>query len=228
MPTLDQQVSQNEDLWRAGKIFEYYQRATDIVNEAKKVAVSGKTNLNDVVATLLGNLLSKEVRLEEADDFFEVEDLSAMERAAGYLNVRQASSSGERRRIALLLCRYLGRLRKEIIPNFKPKPTVQNVAPPLGTPGFGMPGMDPDAISDPDARAKYKTAIRQNSLNVVETGRQLFLVRCDVIARGQIINYLVEAFNDGALTSTDLAECEKSAALTDDEKKEVASKTATK
>ena len=226
--SLYEQVSQNEDMWKAGKTSEYYQRATEIIKDIKGAAASGRTNLNEVAATLLDNLLSKEVRIEEVDDHFEVEDLSAMERVAGYLNLRQASSANERQRVGRLLSRYLGRIRKELIPDFKPNPTVQNVIPPPGTPGPMIAGMDPDAIDDPVAKAKYKAAIRQNHLDAVQNGRQLFLARCDVIAREQIINYLVEATNAGALTSADLAECVKSATLTEDEKKEVASKTAAK
>src|ERR1017187_6261367 len=149
--SLYEQVSQNEDMWKAGKTSEYYQRATEIIKDIKGAAASGRTNLNEVAATLLDNLLSKEVRIEEVDDHFEVEDLSAMERVAGYLNLRQASSANERQRVGRLLSRYLGRIRKELIPDFKPNPTVQNVIPPPGTPGPMIAGMDPDAIDDPVA-----------------------------------------------------------------------------
>jgi hypothetical protein len=223
--SLGSQISTDENLWDAGKTFEYYQRAHGIINEIKSESGGpGSTNLNGLAITLLNNLLSKHVKLNEADDRFEVEDLSTMESVFGYLDSRPAASPEERRQTALLLSRYLGRIREEIIPNFKAKPVVQNVMPPAGTPGPVIAGMDPDAIRDPQARQKYEAAIRQNRLNAVENGRQIFLLRCEIIARDRIVKNIVESFDSGALSTSDLEKCMALAGMTEAEKSNVTSR----
>ena len=222
--TLDERVAQNETLWKDGKALEYYQVAIGIGREIEETAAPGKTNLNDVAAALLDHLLSKGAPASGVDEQFEVEDLSAMELLAGYLSDNQGVSPGQRQTNVRLLSRCLGRIRKEIVPNFAPKRVTENVDPPRGTPGPAFSGMNPEAIADPVARTKYKEAIRQNRLNSVENTRQTFLRRTDRIVKQPIINYMVETFNSGAISSVDLAECMKSAGLADTEKNDVASR----
>ena len=82
----------------------------------------------------------------------EIDDLSAMNNLASYL-ISYADATSEDRRVNVrLLCKYLGKIRKEIVPNYKPKLVVANVPPPPGVPG--MAGMSPEAIKDPGSKSQ--------------------------------------------------------------------------
>jgi hypothetical protein len=223
---LRERVIHNEALWNAGRSYEYYQNAATLTKSI--MAASAMTNVDEVAAALLNNLVSKEVNVKEADERFDVDDLSVMERLALHLISARGITPEERPGNARLLSRYLGRIRSEIIHNYKDQPVTENVMPPLDTLGPVFSGISPDAIKDPVARAKYEDAIRENHQNAVINARQTFLARSDAMTGGLVISYLVETFRTGALSPDDLADCIKSAHLTEDEKKEVASEIVSK
>ena len=108
------------------------------------------------------------------------DDLFTMQKLASYLLSNTNASAEERRATVPLICAYLGEIRNETVPNYERKPVTRNVAPalPPGVPGAA--GMDPDAISDPVARAKYKEAIRKNQENSLMNTRQAVLRRMNV------------------------------------------------
>lgn len=85
---------------------------------------------------------------------------------------RQVNTAGKDRiRYAALAKLFIGRLSKELIPNFKPKAVTANVIPPISS-GPMMAGMNPDAIKDPVAREAYIKAREENSQNSVLNSRQ--------------------------------------------------------
>lgn len=214
---LDKQILQVEDIWKAGNTREYYSKVASITRDI--MANSTKSNLNKVAAKLFDNLISKEAKIGEVG----VDDLSAMQKLASYLISNNNVSIEERRINVLLLSKYLGKIRKEIVPNFKPKRVVANVAPPPGTP-CAVSGMSPKAIKDPIARAKYEAAIRENQENNLMNSRQAKLRSIEWEMSKPIIGYIIGTFHAGDRTSVLFTECINAAALNDKEKEEVMSK----
>ena len=214
---LDKRVLQVEDLWKTGKTREYYLKAIDIARDI--MANSTTNNLNAISAKLFDNLISKEVKIEEV----RLDDLSAMQKLASYLISNTNASIDERRTNARLLCRYLGKIRKEIVPNYKPKPVVANVRPPLGTP-CAVSGMSPEAITDPVLRAKYEASIRENQNNNLINSRQAELRSIEEEMLKPIMDYTIGTFHVDDISSALFTECIKSANFSDREKEEVASK----
>lgn len=209
----EQEVSQVEDLWKSGNIREYYSKASNIAKDIEMN--SPASNLNTIAAKLFDNLISKEVKIEEVG----TDDLSTMQKLASYL-ISYTNASGKDRQInARLLCKYLGKTRKEIIPDYKPKPVVANVPPPPGVPGFA--GMSPEAIKDPTARSKYEASIRENQENNVMNRRQAQLGNQDREMTKPIMAYITETFHAGDISSDVLTECLHGAGFNDKEKEEV-------
>lgn len=212
----EQEVSQVEDLWKKGNIREYYSKASKV---AKDIEMNSPTSdLNAVAAKLLDNLITKEVKIEEVG----TDDLSTMQRLASYLISYTNASSKDRRINVRLLCRYLGRTRKEIIPDYNPKPVVANVPPPPGVPGFA--GMSPEAIKDPIARSKYEASIRENQKNNVINRRQAELGSQDREMTKPIMAYIAETFHAADISSDLLTECLHGAGLNETEKEEIVNK----
>ena len=214
---LDKQVSQLEGLWEAGKTQEYYAEAASIANHIMVDSTSG--NINRVAARLLESLLSKAAQLPKTSP----DDLFVMQKVASYLVTNANASTEEQRTNVRLVSRFLGEIRKEIIPNFKRKSVTLNVSPPPGV--AGMAGMDPEAIRDPIARAKYKAAIRENQSNNLLNTRQTVLRNIEREVSEPIVRYMIATFQawDGG-SSALVAECIKNARLTDEEREEVESK----
>ncbi len=146
-----------------------------------------------------------------------------MQKLASYLISNTNATNEERRINAKLLCRYLGKIRKEIIPNYEPKPVTTNVSPPVGTP-LAVTGMDPKAISDPVLRAQYEASIRENQENNLMNSRQAELKSIEWEMLNSIMDYVSGAFNAGDVSSSYFSECIKYASFTDKEKEEIIDK----
>ena len=72
------------------------------------------------------------------------------------------------------LAKFLGEVRTTIIANYKFTPMQMNVMPPVAPKGqMIFTGMDPNAISDPVARAAYEKAIDENAQKADENDLQL-------------------------------------------------------
>lgn len=217
IPMLDNQVLQVEDLWKTGNTREYYLKATDIARDI--MVNSTKSNLGTIAAKLFDNLISKEVKIGEVG----LDDLSVMQKLASYLISNNNASVEERRLNVRLLSMYLGKIRKEIVPNFKPELVVANVAPPPGTP-CAVSGMSPEAISDPVLRAQYEASIRENQENNLMNSRQSKLRSIEWEMSKPIISYIIETFHAGDISSALFTECINCASLNDKEKEEVVRK----
>ena len=159
-------------------------------------------------------------------------DLYAMDYLACRLLSNDKVSIKERRINALLLSRFLGKIRKEIIPNYKDKPVSSNVSPPRDAPPQRSPyisGMDPKAITNPVVRAQYEAAIRENEENNNMNGRQGALRSVgDEFTTKRIIDYIIKTFRGDDTSTALLAECIKAANFTEKEKEEVLRKVGVK
>ncbi|MDO9541308.1 MAG: hypothetical protein Q7J98_03180 [Kiritimatiellia bacterium] len=233
----EEQAKELLDLWNAGKTNESFAKA----NEFNKENHSITNNLNNIVAPMLNNLMAKKVNIIDGDN----NDLYAMDKLSSYLLSNDKAPIKERRTIALLLCRFLGKIRKELIPNFEPKRVMSNVAPPHDARGgFMFSGMDPAAITNPVVRTQYEAAINENRQNGIMNRRQSELRSLgNEFTTKRIIDYIIKTFRGDIAEMGDkqavimdnmikmfrgddasiglLAECIQAANLTDKEKEEV-------
>ena len=211
---LGRKMSQLEDTWRTGSTREYYAQAEGIMKDITVNSTTG--NLSNVATKLFENLLSKEAEAKDVG----VTDISVMKELALFLITSGDKVSLDERQVNVgLLSVFLGKIRKEQVTNYKPKPVVANVPPPAGVPG--MAGMSPDAIKDAGAKAKYEAAIKENRENNISNARQIALVQIDKEVRGSIIGYMIKTFRSG-VSSPDLVDrCIRDAMLNDAEKAEV-------
>jgi len=210
---MDAKISEAEDLWNQGDHRKYYSMATAITKEIK--ASPAKTNQNGPASKLLGSLLSKQANPIEVGN----SDLSTMQDLASYLAANDDIPINDRRLTVSLLCKYLGRVRKEKVPNFTPKPVVENIALPPGVPG--MAGMSPDGIKDPTARAKYEAAIRENEDNARQNSRQHELKRIDWALGKKLKSYILKTFKASDVSTSAFLQCVSEAAFDDTERKEI-------
>ena len=231
---LDKKIPQLEDVWRAGKQYEYCQKAADIARRVHADCAKGGSD--KPAAKLLESLLSKEIKLgalsiDDVNDYG-VQDLYAMNDLAWCLISCRPSSAESRSTNVRQLSRLLGKLRKEIIPNFKDKPVTMNVSPPddaklkdgvLG----GESAIDPEDIADPVAKAKYKAAIRANSENSFVNLRQRTLREFEAELSKPIVTYIGKACRSGDISAAVLAECIKDARLSANERRQIGRETDT-
>ncbi|MDO9527969.1 MAG: hypothetical protein Q7J27_02285 [Syntrophales bacterium] len=239
----DRKVIQLEEIWEAGKTNEYFEKAKVIARDIREHPA--KNNLNGVAAKLLNKLMAKKVSIIDIHN----NDLYAMDYLACRLLSNDKVSIKERRINALLLCRFLGKIRKEIIPNFKRRPVMRNVVPPIDVPR-ATAGMSPEVITNLVLRAQYEDAIRENRENNLMNSRQAELRSIEREMSKPIINYIIETFRgdvaemggkqavimdnmiktfrgDDASIGL-LAECIQATNLTDKEKEEVLKKVGVK
>lgn len=210
---INRKISQIENLWLSGKIHDYYLSASNISEDILLNSKNG--GLNKSAAMLFSNLISKEVDVDRVG----VDDLPIMRKLASHLISSSDGSADEYRINAKLLCRYLGKMRKEIMPNFKPRPVFDNVAPPLGV--AGAAGMDPKAIKDPVARAKYEASIRENNINNIVNSRQITLLNMEKQIAAPTMSYIIRAFNASDASSFDFVECIRFGNFSESEKAEI-------
>lgn len=211
--SMDTKISGAEDAWNQGNHSKYYSNAAAIAREIK--ANPSKANMNGPASKLLGSLLSKQADLKEVG----TSDLSTMKVLAACLASNDDASINERRLTVRLLCKYLGKVRKERVPDFKPKPVEENVAPPPGVPGFA--GMSPDAIKDPAARAKYEQAIRENQDSARQNSRQAELEGMEWAMHKQLKSYMLRTFKASDVSSTELLQCMSEASFDEKERKDI-------
>ena len=211
----EKEVSAAEDLWKAGKTTDYYVLSAKLSVDMKSNKAT--VNLNKTAAKLFENLISKESDPKKVGTY----DLDAMRKLAPYLTSHDDVTVEERRLNAQLLCRYLGKIRKEMIPNYKSKPYFANVSPPQGMKQMAFAGMNPETIKDPIMRAKYKTAIQENQDNARSNVRQSALKTSDLLVREDVVDYITKTFNAEDMSSSDFTECIKNAELTTREREEL-------
>ena len=149
-------------------------------------------------------------------------DLHVMRQLGTYLMGSPNPPPAERRLAADALSAWLGRIRSERIPDYVLREVVENVPIPDGV--AGAAGMSPEAISDPVARAKYETAIRENRDNNAMNSRQATLTNLDETMGEQIVSYLKTAVDSKSLSSTLITQCVDKARLTSEEKAKVLEK----
>jgi hypothetical protein len=106
--------------------------------------------------------------------------------------------------LARSVASFLGAIRSERIQNFVELPVSANVAPPDGIPGFA--GMDPNAISDPGAKAKYLEAISSNARNDSINRRQAQLEKVDHRTSGRVLDYIGKVVKKFNVPSSDVDE----------------------
>lgn len=205
-----------ESLWKEGRKREYFIKASRIATDVTLEKVEG--DRSKFAAMFFESLLSKEATLLEKGG----EELSAMYKITQYMLANHKVSIEERRVNTRALSKFLGRIREETVPDFKPKRTSLNVFPPRTGKGFRLAGMSPEAIEDPVARAQYKAAIQQNKENNVFNSRQ-YMLSCAGMQRTckRIKAYMAETFRVRENPPTFAAECIKIARLSDEEAKEV-------
>ncbi len=234
---LEKKVSHLETLanagrpWKPGTDGGYFVAAARLAEQIKESPLS--RNRGKLAAKVLDGLLSKDVNLreiaseelgkDEKDDDVVTSDLRAAETLAYCVLDDDAASDQDRLANARLVARFLGRIRKEKVRNFQNRKVTMNVAPPIDAPGEGMAaGMDPDDIKDPAAKAAYKAAILQNEENNVWNERQSELNSMDQPPIIEAIKkYIADAFRRRPNSGAALAECMKTAMLTEKEKKEI-------
>ena len=205
--SIDNQLSQAEEFWNKGDRHNYYSKATAIADEIK--VNSSKTNLNAPAAKLLESLVSKQADPVEVG----TSDLATMQKLATYLASNDAAAKDERRLTVRLLCKYLGKVRKERIPNFKPKPVFENVGP--------MAGMSPNVIKDPGTKAKHEEAIRENEDNARQNSRQHELKGIEWAMHKKLKGYMLKTFKASDVSTTVFSQCMSEAQFDDQERKEI-------
>ena len=228
---LEKQAKQLEAHWKAGKHAKYFVDASCWTMQLREAP--GDKDMRKVAAEFLASLLDKEFKIsdiartpysDDAPNIPNTADLQAMEDLVSYFTSQDSVPLEERKSHARLLARCLGKVRTEMVPNFKRKPATMNVMPPvMPSPEFpmtGAAGMDPNDIDDPVARAAYIAAIQVNEENHLWNQRQQTLnISLDPNISRDVIYYLIETFRGEDGSSELLNECMKIAKLSDKEKK---------
>jgi hypothetical protein len=216
-----QKISSLERTWTEGGNPEYFDKAGNVANEL--IALEGDHAAE--AAQLLDVLLRKSV------DPLKVEsvDLSAKANAArAILRAQGQPTSGVRQTEVKALARFLGSVRGELIPNFVPKAVTFNVRPPVEGAGPRVAGMDPNAIADPVAREKYKTALLENRRNSVQNSRQIVLRDLQADFSQPIVERMQRFANTDEVALSLVQEWVRTAHLTDIERAVVFSSPAQK
>lgn len=144
------------------------------------------------------------------------EDLVVLERLVLHLIASDSLSPTAAERNSMLVARFLGMLRSEIIPGFSRLPVSTNIGPPLGVPGFA--GMSPETIKDPLVRAEYERAIQENMHKVRLSRRQYTLSKIEKTIAGRIVDYLSKLAQNTKIDHLHLDRCMAEAKLNSDEK----------
>lgn len=130
----------------------------------------------------------------------------------------------QRRSNAILLAHFLGQVRAGIEADYKWRPVAANLMPRSAGSGYVFAGMSPDAITDPQARAEYEQALRENRENNLNNERQAAFRSADFVSSTPIVNYIGEAFAGEDGDSQTIVDCIESARLTDEEKETISNR----
>ena len=172
--TSSQEMRRLEANWQTQQPVAYYALVNDSINEMSTNVVP--EDVNGKAASLLGHVLSKGVGSKEG---VVREDLAVIERLAQLLiSVEDTATSEERRTNMVLLATCLKCVKKAHVEGYKPKKVYMNISPPYISSGYNKPvmaGMDPEAIIDPEMKAQYLNALRENARNGDENVRQMEL-----------------------------------------------------
>jgi hypothetical protein len=228
----DKRLAAIENVWKKEGWVKYYEAADKLATDI--LAAGEKSDQNRVAASFLEITLAKELDVGAIpqDDLYvhHKDDVEVMDKLASYLDSNEKATTEESRTNVLLVCRYLGRLRKELVPNYKDKPVFAKVMPPKEFGGYSDNTMDEeeimDAIADPAIRAKYRAAIRENAENQFLNARQQKLKGKAAVTAANLLNVMFDVFADWEDSSAILAKCAKEARLTDKETKELKSRLA--
>lgn len=206
-----QKLSSLERTWTEGGNPEYFSKAANVANELGALEGDHATE----AAQLLDVLLRKSVDPLKVGSV----DLSAKANAArAILRANGQPTSGARKEEVKALAGFLGGVRRELIPNFIPKPAKPNVKPPVEGAGPRIAGMDPNAIKDPVAREKYKAAILENRRNGVLNSRQIMLQDLQADFSQPIVDRMKRFANTDEVGLSLVQEWVRTANLTDAER----------
>jgi hypothetical protein len=211
VPNFEQRLAQLDDFWRYGKIESYCAEAAKLTREVTAI----EDSKSEAAMKLLQNGLAKEFGTKRSC----LDALSGTEKLALAIMKSLDASPSDRQQKATLLAAYLGQIRSAQIPNFQALPVVANVSPPEGVPGFA--GMDPNAISDPVAKAKYIQAIEDNERNNFMNKWQAMLAKIDRNVSGPLAKYLADAAQTGSISSDAIDKLINTAKLRDTERDQI-------
>ena len=194
---------------------EYYTEAGKIARNVIRRSTSSDQGM--LAASLLESLLARSTTMPKTS----TDDVFIMHKVASCLVTDTKVPVVNRLATAHLLSRYLGEVRREIIPNFQPRHVVENVSPPRGGGGGRAAGMDPEAIRDPTEKAMYMKAIKKNQENNLMNTRQLVLRNVEREMSMPVVDYMITVFRQPNTPESVVDECIKNAKLTAEETKKV-------
>ena len=228
--SMDKQMEELESLWSADKTNEYCIQAYKITHdmgqwERDYAPLSLAAKMRDA-GKLLKSFVEKEFAVtgQGVGLLTETESLAMIITGEYQLPAAELQNltSEERQAQSTLLAQYLGHVRSEIIPNFKPQRVFANVMPPAVPPGqMAVSGMDPNDISDPVARSNYVRAIQVNKENSVANTRQSLLGGIESQLSRRIVDHMIFTIQQSQVTPTLVTQWMDSAKLNDQERKEV-------
>jgi len=192
----EKQISQAEDLWKAGRTTDYYSQAQSIAHNIK--ANSKKENLNSAAFKVFDSVISKDPGLEHVS----IEIVAPIEQLASYLLSDNRIPTKERRRNLKSLSRYLGNIRRQISSDSRKKQTSGNL---LAAPGYGKPSA---------GRLK----------EVENRKRQAQLEELNWWVSKGIVNYMLLTFDAKDIGTSDFTGCINAAELTTREREELVEK----
>jgi hypothetical protein len=190
---------------------EYYTDARCLVNGI----TSGHNGDCLFASQLLNSMLQKELTSDNSDN----DDIVIMTKLTMYLISLPTNDSTQMKINGLLAARFLGKIRREITPNFIRLPVTLNVPIPFGVKGYS--GMDPKEITDKKERVKYEKTIKENQTNNWINMRQEKLQHIDNQISGRIIRYLAKSMRAQAADKEYINNCIINARLNDIERKRI-------
>ena len=211
-----QKLDQLEASWQNQRPVAYYALANERINEISTNVVPDA--VNGQVASLLGHVLSKGVGPKEG---VVREDLAVIERLAQLLiSVENTATDEERRTNMVLLATCLKCVKKAHVEGCEPKKVYMNVSPPYVPSGYDKPvmaGMNPEAITDPEMKARYLSALQENARNEHENVRQMELEVLQKPLRRLLVLYMEISAMKGSLAPEDMKTCLESTGFSDEE-----------
>jgi hypothetical protein len=216
--SLKQQLAQLEEVWKAGNQFEYFVEMAALTERITQLKQNDESF--DLALLLFESALDKKYNFEDMplEKLYDCsnEDITTLTEIAPYLLIQEKHlSSSKQRHTARLLARYLGRLRKEQIKDFKERPTPGGLNSWIDGSGNGI-----NAREDPILRQhEYdkKSNDRQRAINYAINNLSL-----------KIISFLTEFLSEKDTPGELLVECIGSARLNAIEKQVVLNAAAAK
>ena len=120
----------------------------------------------------------------------------------------------------VLLATCLKCVKKAHVEGYEPKKVYMNVSPPYVPSGYDKPvmaGMNPEAITDPEMKARYLNALQENTRNEHENVRQMELEVLQKPLRRLLVLYMEISAMKGSLEPEDMKTCLESTGFYDEE-----------